>query len=240
MKDKFIVVSNWERFQHYKDRNPPWIKNYTDLMNNDDYRSLSGHRRGVLHGLWLEYASSQCRLRVDSLSLTRRLGVRVTTADLKALNEAGFITFAASNVLAERYQDASPETEREKTPPKPPPTPPTDPPDLDADRKAAFDAYLGHGGNLNSQKRGALAANYDRARKKGVAHKTLLAVAAQLGRENGWTGDLASKAAALEAAGGACENEGSQLDKLPLWRLRLCSCPLCRQWVAHHEAMAAA
>src|SRR5690606_19747530 len=31
----YLTVKNFERFQHYKDRNPPWIKLYNDLL--DDY-----------------------------------------------------------------------------------------------------------------------------------------------------------------------------------------------------------
>lgn len=103
-----IVIAGWDRFQHYKDRWPPWIKNYTELLADDDYLSLSGHRRSILHGLWLAYAMSHGRLTDDTASLSRRLSLRVTTADLEALNHAGFIHFSASTALAERSNGASP------------------------------------------------------------------------------------------------------------------------------------
>lgn len=32
-----IVVHNWERFQHYKDRDPPWIKLYRDLLTSESW-----------------------------------------------------------------------------------------------------------------------------------------------------------------------------------------------------------
>lgn len=105
----WISVRHWRRFQHYDPakRVPPWIKNNTDLMANDSYLSLTEHRALMLHRLWLEYASSRCELSDDTLRLSRRLGMKVTRADLESLNHAGFIRFVASKTLAEGYHDAS-------------------------------------------------------------------------------------------------------------------------------------
>jgi hypothetical protein len=98
--ERWIVVRNWERFQHYGDRSPLWIKNYVALLTDDDYLALPEGARAVLHGLWLAYASSDGRLRLDTRSLSRRLALRVTTAQLKRLNDAGFIAVVASKPLA--------------------------------------------------------------------------------------------------------------------------------------------
>jgi hypothetical protein len=111
---KYLVVERWEEFQHYKNRAPLWIKNYTRLLHDDTYLGLTGHQRAVLHGIWLVYASSACRLLFDAPSIGKRLSLRVTSADLKALKKAGFITTSASKPLAVVYRDASPEKEREK------------------------------------------------------------------------------------------------------------------------------
>jgi len=105
--ERWIVIPNWDMFQHYKDRDPSWIKTYVSLTASDQYLALSGHRRGALHGIWLEYARSHGQLRFDTLTLSRRLNLRVSTADLEALNHAGFIDVAASKPLAIRYQPAS-------------------------------------------------------------------------------------------------------------------------------------
>lgn len=127
----WISVRNWRKFQHYDPdkRVPPWIKNNTDLMSNDDYLTLTEHRALMLHRLWLEYASSRCQLSDDTLILSRRLGMRVLTTDLVSLNHAGFIDIVASKALAEGYQSASArahaeetETEREEEQPKEPPS----------------------------------------------------------------------------------------------------------------------
>jgi hypothetical protein len=124
----WISVCGWRRFQHYDPakRQPPWIKIYTELMSDDAWLGLSGHDRAVLICLWLEYASSRCRLPLDArssrsrgalgtLSLSRRLGLRVTTATLERLIDAGFIEIVASKTLAEGYHDASASRARVET-----------------------------------------------------------------------------------------------------------------------------
>lgn len=121
----WISVRKWRTFQHYDPakRVPPWIKNATDLMANDAYLSLTTHRALMLHRLWLEYASSRCELSDDTLRLSRRLGMKVTRADLESLNHAGFIDIVASKALAEGYHGASAsrarvEAEEEKEDPR--------------------------------------------------------------------------------------------------------------------------
>ena len=118
---RWIIVPNWfgqddpsEGLQHYKDREPKWIKNYRRLLSKDEYRDLSGHCRGILHGLWLEYASTDGRLRADSSSLSSRLGLRVNSSHLESLNHAGFIRFSASKPLALSEHNASLEVETER------------------------------------------------------------------------------------------------------------------------------
>ncbi len=98
-----IVIPRWEEFQHYKRREPPWLKVYTRLHSDDTYLDLSSHLRGVLLGIWIEYARSGCDLAVTTATLTRRLNVKVTTRDLETLNHAGYIEL----LLADCKHDAS-------------------------------------------------------------------------------------------------------------------------------------
>jgi hypothetical protein len=118
--ERWIVIPHWhgkngkDGFQHYRDRDPVWVKAYTRLMRDDDYLRLTLAERGLLLGLWLEYASTDGQLLGDSRSLARRLAQKITTKQLERLNHAGFIEFSASKPLALRYQHASPETETEK------------------------------------------------------------------------------------------------------------------------------
>ena len=100
---EWIEVVDWDNFQHYKKRRPPWIKNYLDLLNNDDYRDLTAHQRAVLHGLWMLYAASGCQIHANTASLTRQLALRVSSRQLEALNHAGFLRIVDSRPLARGY-----------------------------------------------------------------------------------------------------------------------------------------
>src|SRR5712671_1241697 len=34
---EILTVCNWQRFQHYKDRDPPWVKLYRDLLTTESW-----------------------------------------------------------------------------------------------------------------------------------------------------------------------------------------------------------
>jgi len=100
----WIVVPNWERFQHYGlSRRPPWIKNYTTLLHKDEYLDLPLAARGLLHGIWLAYADRQGRLRTSEVPGIL-LG-RARDAHLTSLNDAGLIDFRASKPLLLNLED---------------------------------------------------------------------------------------------------------------------------------------
>lgn len=96
MINRWIVVPNWDEFQHYTDRDPIWIKTYTRLLHDDAYLDLTQHQALLLHRLWLAYASSSAQLQLSTASVSLHVGFRVTMHDLQALNHAGFIEFSAS------------------------------------------------------------------------------------------------------------------------------------------------
>jgi hypothetical protein len=100
MGESWIVIHNWPEHQHYRDRDPIWIKDYLSQMSDDRYRRLSFHLRGVLQSLRLAYASSNGRLTTDTRHLSRQLGHRVMTRDLVSLSDAGLIHIVASRPLA--------------------------------------------------------------------------------------------------------------------------------------------
>lgn len=124
MTDQWIVIPRWDEFQHRdaaRANVPTWVKTFTRLLSDDDYLNLTGHRRAILHGLWLEYARSRRQLRDDTRTLTHRLHLKVTTADLEALNHAGFIGVSASRPASnDASGSASTEKKREEGPPNPP------------------------------------------------------------------------------------------------------------------------
>ena len=34
---KNLTIKNWHKFQHYKDRNPPWIKLHYEILTRPDW-----------------------------------------------------------------------------------------------------------------------------------------------------------------------------------------------------------
>lgn len=53
MHDKYISIKNWSKFQHYSQRNPPWIKLYNSLLDDYAFTSLSSDSKLLLIHLWL-------------------------------------------------------------------------------------------------------------------------------------------------------------------------------------------
>tara|TARA_R110002167_G_scaffold82560_1_gene225273 strand:- start:363 stop:1115 length:753 start_codon:yes stop_codon:yes gene_type:complete len=48
-----MKIKNWNKFQHFKDRKPLWIKLYRDLLNDISWHKLDGDTSKTLIGLWL-------------------------------------------------------------------------------------------------------------------------------------------------------------------------------------------
>jgi hypothetical protein len=50
---EYLEVPNWDKYQHYKDRKPPWIKLHSQLLNNEEFAMLSGGAAKLLIYIWL-------------------------------------------------------------------------------------------------------------------------------------------------------------------------------------------
>lgn len=48
-----IRIVNWAKFQHYKNRNPPWIRLYRSLLDNREWHALSGDASKLLAECWM-------------------------------------------------------------------------------------------------------------------------------------------------------------------------------------------
>lgn len=48
-----IRIKNWERFQHFKDRKPLWLKLYRDLLDDIEWHELDPLDAKTLVSLWL-------------------------------------------------------------------------------------------------------------------------------------------------------------------------------------------
>lgn len=52
----YLRPKDWQRFQHYSDRRPTWIKFYVDLLDNHEYADLKPAAMLFLHHFWLFFA----------------------------------------------------------------------------------------------------------------------------------------------------------------------------------------
>lgn len=131
MAEPMLVVKNWSKFQHYKDRNPPWIKLYTDTFQRRDFNRLPDDSKLLAICIWtLAAREASCYrgsipLDLDWIKMQCGLGPLITNTSLQVLISNGFID-CDSEVLADCKQDAIQEERRgekrrgekkEKTPP---------------------------------------------------------------------------------------------------------------------------
>jgi hypothetical protein len=114
-----IVPNNWAELQHYKDRNPPWIKLHKKLLDNYEFQRLPVASRALAPMLWL-LASEHEKGEVDAdpKKLAFRLRMSEQEADdaLQPLINNGFFSErkqVASKPLAKQKVTARPETETE-------------------------------------------------------------------------------------------------------------------------------
>ena len=42
---KHVCIRNWDKFQHYKRRRPPWIKLYVDMLDDEDLQAMQSTSR---------------------------------------------------------------------------------------------------------------------------------------------------------------------------------------------------
>jgi hypothetical protein len=135
---RFLSVKNFEEYQHYSNRTPPWIKLYNSLL--DDYAFLNLSEASQIHlvKLWLLASRHENRIPNDLAYISAKILPR-SAIDIDELILSGFITQTdeparkpskkkvrktradkglqrkqnASSVLAPRKQDARLEGEGE-------------------------------------------------------------------------------------------------------------------------------
>ena len=109
-------IKNWKKFQHFKDRRPPWIKLHRDILEQRDINMISDRSFRVLVCIWLLASEDEemggtlppisdiaFRLRIDESEI------------IKALQELSpFLVQDDIKPISERYQVDDPETETER------------------------------------------------------------------------------------------------------------------------------
>jgi hypothetical protein len=111
-----LKPKNWDKFQHYRDRCPPWIKLHRDILNDRIFASLPVASKALAPLLWLlasESKDGEFDAASDELAFRLHFAIKDIEIGLKPLIDNGFFV-DASTMLAPCYQVAIPEREGER------------------------------------------------------------------------------------------------------------------------------
>jgi len=95
-------IRNWSKYQHYKDRNPPWIKLHFELLASEDWVTLSDASRVLAIASMLLASRNDGCVPADPKYL-KRVAYLHELPDFTELLNCGFVTKEddASNMLAD-------------------------------------------------------------------------------------------------------------------------------------------
>jgi len=88
-KIKFYTCKNWIDFQHYRHRNPPWIKLHRALLDDYEFSQLSEKNRLHIILIWLYASQNNGKIPNNAKYLERKLDV--VDIELNSLCSYGFL-----------------------------------------------------------------------------------------------------------------------------------------------------
>ena len=107
-----MKIKNWSKFQHFKDRKPPWVKLYRDVLDDLEWHELDPLASKVLVMCWLIASEDEGRL-----PNTKTLAFRLRMTEKQTLDCSNKLSHWLEqddiDLISEQYQSDSLETERE-------------------------------------------------------------------------------------------------------------------------------
>lgn len=94
-----LKVRNWEQFQHYKDRNPPWIKLHFALLASEDWVTLDDASK-LLAVVCMLVASRNNGFVPDNPAYLKRVAYLDRLPKLKPLIDCGFLEIPQADASA--------------------------------------------------------------------------------------------------------------------------------------------
>jgi len=141
----YFKVKNWEKFQHYKDRCPPWIKLHSEIFASRDWVMLADASKLLMIICMLVAAKKEGKI-PDDPEYIKRVSYLDKLPDFKPLLKTGFLLQAdASGCYQEQAKDTTEERRdrgREETEKRQSNVPP-------ADFMHAYEIYPGQKSRLN-------------------------------------------------------------------------------------------
>jgi hypothetical protein len=107
-------IKNWDRFQHFKDRKPIWIKLYRDLLDDLNWHNLDPKLAKALVMIWLIASEERGQLpEIKSLAFRLRMSEKDTKDVVTRLS--AWLEQDDIDGISSVYQDDMPEKRREET-----------------------------------------------------------------------------------------------------------------------------
>jgi hypothetical protein len=108
-----MKIKNWSKFQHFKDRKPPWVKLYRELLDDIEWHLLDPKAAKVLTMLWLIASEYDGELPdTKTLAFRLRLSEKETKDAVSKLSH--WLIQNDINMISSQYQSDSLETETER------------------------------------------------------------------------------------------------------------------------------
>jgi hypothetical protein len=116
-----MKIKNWSKFQHFKDRKPPWVKLYRDILDDIEWHELDATASKVLVMCWLIASEDDGNLpNTKTLAFRLRMSEKQTLECLNKLShwleqdDIGVISDGYQDDLLETETETETETERER------------------------------------------------------------------------------------------------------------------------------
>ena len=87
---KYLRVPNWEDYQHYKDRSPPWIKLHNQLLEDFEFCVLPDASKAHLTAIWMLASRTNNKIPYDSGWIAQKISA-TEAVDLETLLNSGFL-----------------------------------------------------------------------------------------------------------------------------------------------------
>ncbi len=109
--NSYLKVKNWDEFQHYSNRTPPWIKLHNSLLDDYEFELLSDVAKGHLLCIWMLASRTGNKIPNNPQWIKKKIGAS-SNVDLQTFLDAGFLMLHtgeqdASKVLHNEEQDAT-------------------------------------------------------------------------------------------------------------------------------------
>jgi hypothetical protein len=108
-----MKIKNWAKFQHFKDRKPPWVKLYRDILDDVEWFELDSKLAKILVMLWLIASEEQNGELPDSKKLAFRLRLTEKEINTAIIGLSHWLEQSDTDAISSRYQSDLPETETE-------------------------------------------------------------------------------------------------------------------------------